>query len=120
MEVGGLCAGFEEKSGVCLAAATILICLGAFTSVRAADEAIDRLLKKLPPPETIVKPQIHREANKSDPAFNDPLAQKALNAFNAGNPSAALGSARQLAQKLPKSAYAHFIHAAVTLDDDLL
>jgi tetratricopeptide (TPR) repeat protein len=70
--------------------------------VSAQDPSIDKLLKKLPPPEQVVK---------ADPASRDPLAQQLANAAKAQNFGQALELSRKLAQRYPKSAGAQAAHA---------
>jgi tetratricopeptide (TPR) repeat protein len=71
---------------------------------RAADEAIDRLISKLPPPQKFV-----------DPAISDPLAKQITAASTAHNYGVALDLARRLASRYPKSLGAHMVHAVAAL-----
>jgi len=66
---------------------------------RAADEAIDRLIGKLPPPQKFV-----------DPAINDPLAKQMAAASKAHNFGIALDLSRRLASRYPKSLGAQMVH----------
>lgn len=61
----------------------------------AQDPSIDKLLKKLPPPEQVVR---------TDPAFQDPLTKQIASAAKAQNFGQALELSRKLAQRYPKSA----------------
>jgi len=70
----------------------------------AADSEIDRLLKKLPPPEKLVKLNGH-VLRVSDPALRDPLV-KQIDAAKQSN--RALELSRQLAARYPSSAAAHY------------
>ncbi|HZR79374.1 MAG TPA: hypothetical protein VFA58_09195, partial [Chthoniobacterales bacterium] len=81
-----------------------------------ADESIDSLLNKLPPPEKIVRPRVQQAMQ--DPATKDPLVTRALAAGDAGDHATSLRFARELAQKDPNSWFAHSFHAACALDDD--
>src|SRR6266481_2658475 len=81
---------------------------------RAAEESIDSLLKKLPPPDKLVK--AHVQQALEDPAFKDPLARQALGAAESGNYSGALNFARQLTKKDPNSAFAYLLHGALAND----
>src|SRR5436305_4660498 len=85
----------------------------AFSQTRA-EESIDSLLNKLPPPQKIVRPRVQQAMQ--DPAVKDPLVTRALAAADAGNYGAALQLGRQLAQKDPNSAFANSFHAATALD----
>jgi tetratricopeptide (TPR) repeat protein len=60
----------------------------------AQDPSIDRLLRKLPPPEKLVR---------VDPAQNDPMARQLEKAAKAQNFGQALELSRKLAQRYPKS-----------------
>jgi tetratricopeptide (TPR) repeat protein len=70
----------------------------------AVDSEIDRLLKKLPPPEKLVKLNGH-VLRVSDPALRDPLV-KQIDAAKQSN--RALEMSRQLAARYPSSAAAHY------------
>jgi tetratricopeptide (TPR) repeat protein len=70
--------------------------------VRAADEAIDRLISKLPPPQKFV-----------DPAVSDPLAKQITSASKAHNYGTALDLSRRLADRYPKSLGAQMIHGTL-------
>ena len=81
--------------------------LGAlvYPAIGAEDASIDRLLRKLPPPEKIVR--------QPDPLLNDPLAKKAIAAINARNFPRALGLARQLTQRYPRNPVAHSLRGSL-------
>ncbi|HEV3408890.1 MAG TPA: tetratricopeptide repeat protein [Chthoniobacterales bacterium] len=81
----------------------------------ATDPEIDRLLKKLPPPEKLVK-RDPRAMNPSDPALRDPLAAQIDAAVRGGKRKRAAEHARQLAARHPRSAIAHAIHGFWVLD----
>src|SRR5438445_12686566 len=95
-------------AAVALAAAVVC------SPARAAEESIDSLLNKLPPPQKIVRPRVQQAMQ--DPAVKDPLVTRALAAAEAGNYGAALQLGRELAQKDPNSPFAHSFHAATALD----
>ena len=76
----------------------VFILLGVL-SARAADEAIDRLIGKLPPPQKFI-----------DPAINDPLNKQITAATKAHNFGVALSLSRQLADRYPKSLGAQMLH----------
>jgi tetratricopeptide (TPR) repeat protein len=80
------------------------VTLLAVLPVRAADEAIDRLVGKLPPPEKFV-----------DPAINDPLAKQMTAASKANNFGVALDLSRRLADRYPKSLGAQMVHGALAV-----
>jgi predicted Zn-dependent protease len=73
----------------------------------AADSEIDRLLKKLPPPEKLVKLNEH-VLRVSDPALRDPVVKQIDAAVKAKQTKRALELARQLAAHYPSSAAANY------------
>ena len=73
----------------------------------ATDAEIDRLLKKLPPPEKLVKPN-EQVVRVSDPALRDPLVKQIEAAAKARQSKRALELARQLATRYPSSAAANY------------
>lgn len=79
----------------------------------AQDPAIERLLKKLPPPEKLVKPSVKKALDRPDPILKDPLARELLNNLARGNIAAGLVLVRKLAAKFPASASAHELHGLV-------
>ena len=82
-----------------------LICATLLAAVAsAADPSIDRLIRKLPPPEKFV-----------DPAQNDPLAKEMAAAVKAHKLGPALEASRRLSNKYPKSLGAHAIHGLIAL-----
>jgi len=76
-----------------------VVVLLAVLSAGAADEAIDRLVSKLPPPQKFI-----------DPAINDPLAKQMSAASKAHNFGVALDLSRHLAERYPKSLGAQMVH----------
>src|ERR1041384_5369720 len=85
---------------VSIVALLLLLLPGA---VRAQeDAAIDKLIKKLPPPEKLVKP-IRRAVQADDPAVNDPLVSQIAQAVNADNLASCLNLSRKLTEKYPHS-----------------
>ncbi|MEY2527396.1 MAG: anaphase-promoting complex subunit 3 [Verrucomicrobiota bacterium] len=82
----------------------------AFTIANASaeDPSIDKLLKKLPPPEKIITSQV-------DPAMKDPMVQQINNAAKAYNFGQALDLSRKLAQRYPRSAGAQALHGLLSL-----
>jgi len=85
----------------------VLFLVAADLTVGApADSSIDRLIKKLPPPEKVVQ---------TDPASQDPLAKKIIVALKASNYGNAYAMSRTLADRYPKSAGAQSIHGQLAL-----
>lgn len=80
--------------------------IGGAAATRAQEASVDKLIKKLPRPETIVK---------TDPASRDPLVKQIGDAAKAMN----FGTAYALSQKLvalyPKSAGARFLYGNFAL-----
>jgi tetratricopeptide (TPR) repeat protein len=78
----------------------------------AQDASIDQLLKKLPPPEKLVKSPVERAMQQRDPALNDPLAKEITKAFRMRNFPRALDLSRKLAQRYPNSPAAACVHGS--------
>ena len=81
----------------------VLLAFG-ICSAQSADEAIDRLINKLPPPQKFV-----------DPAINDPLAKQINPAIKAHNYGVALDLSRKLAARYPKSVGAQMVHGLLAM-----
>jgi tetratricopeptide (TPR) repeat protein len=106
---------FRRLAGTAITA--IIICLLLAPSLTKAQEpSIDRLLKKLPPPEKLVKPQVEKQLQKPDPAENDPLAKQVVIAAYGNQPAKALALSRQLANKDPGSLFANVLHGLAAFD----
>jgi tetratricopeptide (TPR) repeat protein len=88
----------------CFFCAILLLSLVRPHACAAADSEIDRLLKKLPPPEKLVKLNGH-VVRVSDPALRDPLVKQIDSAKQSNR---ALELSRQLAARYPSSAAAHY------------
>lgn len=82
-----------------LLTASCALLVFAACSARAADESIDRLIGKLPPPEKFI-----------DPAIQDPLNKQIAAAINAHNLGIALDLSRRLANHYPKSVGGQMTH----------
>src|SRR6059058_3296002 len=93
-----------------------LVCAAISYSASGAEESIDSLLNRLPSPQKMVRPRVQQALQ--DPATKDPLASRAFAAAQAGDYNGALRSARELANKDPKSAFAHLLHGATAIDAD--
>jgi tetratricopeptide (TPR) repeat protein len=87
-------------------AATLFVIV-RLNALGAADPEIDRLLKKLPPPEKLVHID-ERILRVNDPALHDPLLKQIEAADKAKQAKRALELARQLAARYPSSAAANF------------
>jgi tetratricopeptide (TPR) repeat protein len=75
-------------------------------ALHAEDASVDQLIKKLPPPEKVVK---------ADPASVDPLAQQIMAAIKKMNFGNAYAMSQKLAARYPKSAGAHSLHGELSL-----
>jgi tetratricopeptide (TPR) repeat protein len=95
---------FPRCCFLCAALFFLLVRAGAYA---AADAEIDRLLKKLPPPEKLVKLNEH-VLRINDPALRDPLVKQIDAALKAKQSKRALELSRQLATRYPSSAAAHY------------
>lgn len=73
---------------------------------RAEDASVDQLIKKLPPPEKVVK---------ADPASVDPLVKQIMAAIKKMNFGNAYAMSQKLAARYPKSAGAHSLHGELAL-----
>jgi tetratricopeptide (TPR) repeat protein len=91
-------------SPLILTVATVV--LANTSAVKAQDSSVDKLIKKLPPPEKVVQ---------IDPASNDPLAKKTIDAINASNFGSAYPMSQKLAARYPNSAGAHSLHGELAL-----
>lgn len=87
----------------------------ALGSARAQDPSIDKLLKKLPPPEKLVKPSVQKAARKTDPAVSDPLVSQVFAALDANNGTRALELSRKLTAAHPNSAASHCLQGLVAI-----
>jgi tetratricopeptide (TPR) repeat protein len=97
------------------AIASFILAILSLSAVHAQDPSIDRLLKKLPPPEKLVKPTVERAVRQSDPALRDPLASQIFSAAQSNNAGRALDLCRKLSAKYPKSAGSECLHGIVAL-----
>jgi Flp pilus assembly protein TadD len=88
---------FERPQIFC----ALFLALGTF--VHAEDASIDRLLKKLPPPEKIIKQSASAPAKQQDPALEDLVFKSAFSAALMGDVSQALLYFRKLGEKYPRS-----------------
>jgi tetratricopeptide (TPR) repeat protein len=101
------CHRFLTLRAVLLRARLIQICcvltLAAGHVIGAEDASIDRLLKKLPAPEKLVKPSTPQASRPADPALKDPLLISAVTAAMMRNLSQARFYCRKLSEKYPHS-----------------
>ena len=87
--------------------AALLCLLVRLNAHGATDPEIDRLLKKLPPPEQVVHAD-ERILRVNDPALRDPLAKEIDAAYKARQWKRGLELARQLAARYPSSLAANY------------
>jgi superkiller protein 3 len=95
-----------------LAAAVLFV---SITLSPAQDPEIESLLKRLPPPETLVKKEIAPGIHRNDPVLQDPLCSKINEAVATKNSSRALRLARELSARHPKSPLGHFLRGSFAL-----
>ena len=88
--------------------ALVLLGFVRATGRGATDPEIDRLLKKLPPPEKLVHAD-ERIGKTNDPALRDPLAEQIAAALKSEKVKRALELSRQLAARYPSSAAANYL-----------
>jgi tetratricopeptide (TPR) repeat protein len=96
--------------------ATFILAIAGSCRVHAEDPSIDKLLKKLPPPEKLVKPTVQRAISQPDPALRDELTSQIFLAAQANNSSRALELSRKLCAKYPKSGGSECLHGIVALN----
>jgi superkiller protein 3 len=82
----------------------------------ARDPDIDRLLKKLPPPEKLVKTELAPGIHRNDPILQDPLGLEMNSALAKRDARRALGLARRLSARHPQSPLGHFLRGSVALE----
>ena len=106
---------FSSAKITCLMAA-FLAATASAPLVLAQDASIDKLLKKLPPPEKLVKPPVQRALEQPDPAIKDPIVGQVAQSLGARNTQQALVYSRKLTERYPRSAAAQFLRGALALD----
>jgi tetratricopeptide (TPR) repeat protein len=97
------------------AAAVLVVVSVCASTASGQDPDIDRLLKKLPPPEKLVKTEIAPGIHRNDPIFQDPLGQEIQKAVTAGNYTRALAAARKLTERYPNSVVAQISRGSYAL-----
>ncbi|MEY2544686.1 MAG: anaphase-promoting complex subunit 6 [Verrucomicrobiota bacterium] len=80
--------------------------IGGAAAVPGQDASVDKLINKLPRPETIVK---------TDPASRDPMVKQIADAAKAMNFGTAYALSQKLVARYPKSAGAQFLHGSLAL-----
>src|SRR3954451_4135698 len=88
---------------------------GFAVASNAQDPSIDRLLKKLPPPEKLVKPSVERAIKQPDRALRDPLVDQIAAAADNKNITRGLTLSRQLSAKYPNSGGTECLHGILAL-----
>ena len=99
----------------CYAAAVLVVAVAFIQPARAQDPDIDRLLKKLPAPEKVVRSEVAPGMKLSDPVFQDPLARELSTPAMLKNPGRSLQLARKLTAKYPRSVIAHVVRGSLAL-----
>lgn len=85
-------------------------------AIAAQDASIEQLLKKLPPPEKLVKPSVERALEQPDPALRDSMVNDIAAAPRNRNAPRALELSRRLAIRYPRSAGAQCLRGVLALD----
>ena len=85
-------------------------------AIAAQDASIEQLLKKLPPPEKLVKPSVERALEQSDPALRDSMVSDIAAAWRNRNIARALELARRLALRYPHSAGSQCLQGVLALE----
>lgn len=93
----------------------LFLIAGSLATVHAQEPDIDRLLKKLPPPEKLVRTQVAPGIRLNDPILQDPLGVEFTKALASKNAARALSVARKLSQHHPKSPLGHFLQGSLAL-----
>jgi len=90
----------------CILLAVILFAIVRIDVFSATDPDVERLLKKLPPPEKLVHAD-ERILRVNDPAINDPLVKQILAASKANQIKRGLDLSQQLTKHFPSSVLAN-------------
>ena len=104
-----------SRSRISFASALFIAALSRF-ALGAQDASIEQLLKKLPPPEKLVKPSIERALEQQDPALRDSMVNDIAAASRSRNIPRALELSRSLAIRYPHSAGAQCLQGVLALD----
>jgi tetratricopeptide (TPR) repeat protein len=105
------------KASVCVQAVTALVFASVLPNLfGASDSSIDKIFKKLPPPEKLVKRRVEHAVKQTDSAFDDPLSKRIFAADAADNFPTALALSRQLVQRNRNSPFAHFLVGVYAFD----
>ena len=96
------------NSRACLIQICSVLLVGLGTATAAEDASIDRLLKKLPPPEKLVK-----QSAPQDPALKDPLLTYAITSVMLQDLSQARFYSRKLSEKYPHSEVAALVYGNI-------
>ena len=91
------------KPAISIAQVCCILSLCVDVPLRAEDASIDRLLKKVPPPEKIIKPSAPQQPQRKEPALQDPLLVQIFALVNMGDVSQARFYSRKLSEKYPQS-----------------
>jgi tetratricopeptide (TPR) repeat protein len=90
----------------CARVVAFVVAAQAMTIASGQDASVDRLIKKLPPPEKVIS---------VDPASRDPMVKQITDATKSMNFGSAYSLSRNLASRYPKSAGAQLIHGQLSL-----
>src|SRR5947209_7585299 len=93
--------------------AVLLLTFAVANSARAQEPSIDRLLAKLPRPESLVKRPMQNAMPAGDPAAKDPLGKRIIHDANLGYFRTALNSCRELEARYPRSFGVWCLHGII-------
>jgi len=106
----------KSRARIGCAVATLLLTAFCRPALGAQDASIEQLLKKLPPPEKLVKPSVERAAEQPDPALRDSMVNDILTLWRTGKTPRALELSRTLVKRYPRSAGAQCLHGVLALE----
>ncbi|HSU85432.1 MAG TPA: hypothetical protein VLI42_01745, partial [Chthoniobacterales bacterium] len=92
---------------------TSVLFLAVVSRAAAQEPSIDNLLKKLPPPEKLVKTPVQRAAQQQDSALKDPLGREVMASIQRRDLHHATELTRQLVARYPRSFAVHLLLAAL-------
>jgi tetratricopeptide (TPR) repeat protein len=101
---------------ISFASAIFFIATFSRFAIGAQDASIEQLLKKLPPPEKLVKPSVERALGQQDPALRDSMVNDIAAAWRSRNIPRALELSRRLAIRYPRSAGSQCLQGVLALE----
>ena len=93
-----------------------ILCSAPIVPATAQEPSIDNLLKKLPPPEKLVKTPMQRALQQEDPALKDSLGREIVSALGQRDLGRATELTRQLSARYPRSVAVHVLLGVLLAD----